>query len=454
MSRFLFNLVILMVMFFTLTTMPVNKKILDFDFSFEKFTAWEKEKSGEETPVTPINTVADATLTMNTAYLFQSEELVLNVESQTDVGIAASEIRDKMTLSVFDKDRQIASLSGTDIPFMEDRLIDKTHVALILDVNALKLPAGQYRLEFVTTSTHVDPALTAALVTEMTSFEGKTYLVAKDIAVKGNTAIQIFYADESLTYLIPLAQESLNDKLLRKTANELASPPPAGMGLSPIAPAPRMPNIVYADGLASLYFKSADLGAYAAGNDITRLTLDAIRHSMFHVRYVKQLRFLVDGRTDGTFLNGVDLSMIFERDTVPNAWLGVRTSAGRLYLSPFSVYPTLKNPVEDIFALLRSGLAQDGTSEALIAPIPANVSFISSKQEGAQLTVDLSLEGDLYGGDPKWAAFMFDALTTSLTSIEGVDSVMYTLNGAPVSDLNGLPLATPQRAKAILNPIG
>jgi hypothetical protein len=188
---------------------------------------------------------------------------------------------------------------------------------------------------------------------------------------------------------------------------------------------------------------------------VTLFTIDAIRYSIFNINYVNRFRFYVDGKSKGEFLHGLDLNTVVERESMPTAWLGVRTSAGRLLLAPVAVSPGPPTLVlaEDVFALLRSGLAKEGSSDALVAPIPANVTLKGSTQQGDQLKVDLSIEGDLYGSDPVWTAFMFDALTTSLTSLEGVNKVLYTVDGAAITTLNGLSLKDPQQRKAIINPL-
>jgi hypothetical protein len=225
------------------------------------------------------------------------------------------------------------------------------------------------------------------------------------------------------------------------------------MGLLPQAPAPRVPNIQYANGTVSLYARSSDLEPFSSGSTVSLMAVDAMRLSMFNFDYVQRVRFYVDGRSTGSFLHGMDLSTIYERDSSPVGWVGVRTSADRLNLAPMVVYPTLPTSVEDLFALLKSGITQQGNSDALIAPIPQNVELNSAVQDGNVLNVDLSLEGELYGNDQAWATFMFDAMTQSLTSIPGVSGVRYTLSGTPITGLNGLTLTDIQRKKSLVNPL-
>lgn len=453
MSRFLFNFVLLAVMFFTLTTMPVNKKILDFNFSLEGFKAWEQNRSpGTETPETPQMTEADATMTIGTNYLFEPESVILQVESEGDAAKAAAEIRDKMTLTVYDKDRMVKSLSGVEIPFLDDRLTDESHAELVVNIPGLELPAGHYRLELFSESTYLDPQA-GALTVQMSTFAGKRYVPARNLSRNSNVTLQIYYIDESFMHLIPLTQETANQTVLRKTANALAAPPPAGMGLLPQAPAPRVPNIQYANGTVSLYARSSDLEPFSSGSTVSLMAVDAMRLSMFNFDYVQRVRFYVDGRSTGSFLHGMDLSTIYERDSSPVGWVGVRTSADRLNLAPMVVYPTLPTSVEDLFALLKSGITQQGNIDALIAPIPHNVELNSAVQDGNVLNVDLSLEGELYGNDQAWATFMFDAMTQSLTSIPGVSGVRYTLSGTPITGLNGLTLTEIQRKKSLVNPL-
>lgn len=453
MSKFLFNFVLLTVMFFTLTTMPVNKKILDFNFSFEGFLEWEQSNQPEvEIPGIVADGSEDAAMTIGTPYLFQPESLVILVEGTGEVVETAAAIRDQMTLTISDKDRQVKTLTGAQIPFGDDRLIDKTKVELTVDVAALALEAGHYQLDFSSTSTHL-AAGANSVSAEVSTFAGKRYVPAKQVSQNGYVSIQTYYPDEQLMHLIPLSQATANDKVLRKTANALAAPPPAGLGLLNEAPAFRVPNIQYAQGLATMYTRSADLAPFSTGSTRSLMAVDAIRYSLFNIDYVQKIKFFVDGKSTGAFLHGMDLETVYERDNTPTAWLGVRTGGERLLLGLVKVYPKLSTPHEDVMALLKSGIAQEGNSDALIAPIPANVTVVSTTQEGTTLKVDLGIEGDLYGGDQALAAFMFDAMTQSLTSISGVDGVLYTLGGAPVTGLNGLDLTEVQRRKALINPL-
>lgn len=440
-------------MFFTLTTMPVNKKILDFNFSFEGFLEWEQSNQPEEeSPGIVADGLEDATMTIGTPYLYQPETLVVLIEGTGEVVETAAAIRDQMTLTVYDKDRQVKTLAGAQIPFLEDRLIDKTKVELAVDVTALALEIGQYRLELSSASTHL-AAEANTVSAEVSTFAGKRYIPAKQIAQSGYVSIQTYYPDEQLMHLIPLSQATVNDKVLRKTANALAAPPPAGLGLLNAAPAFRVPNIQYAQGLANMYTRSADLAPFSTGSTRSQMAVDAIRYSLFNIDYVQKIKFHMDGKSTGAFLHGMDLGTVYERDNTPLAWLGIRTGGERLLLGPVKVYPTLATLVDDVMALLKSGIAQEGNSDALISPIPGNVSVVSTVQEGATLKVDLGIEGDLYGGDQALAAFMFDAMTQSLTSISGVDGVSYTLGGAPISSLNGLNLTEVQRRKSLINPL-
>lgn len=457
MSKFLFNFILLTVMFFTLTTMPVNKKILDFNFSLEGFLAWEQSKNpAGETPETPADGWGDASMTIGTPYLYEPEQLVILIEGTGEVVRSASDIRAQMTLTVYDKDRSVAVLSGDQIPFLEDRLTDKTTVELVLDVKALKLPAGHYTLEFSSASAHVATGPTGvsdSVTAAVSTFEGKRYVPARQVAGAGNVALQIYYVDENLMHLIPLSQATANDRVLRKTANALAAPPPAGLGLLNEAPAFRVPNIQYAQGLASMYTRAADLGPFSSGSTRSLMAVEAIKYSLFNIDYVQEIKFYVDGRATGEFLHGMDLSTVYKRSATPTAWLGIRTSGERLLVGPVAVYPTLSNPVEDVLALLKSGIAQEGSSDALIAPVPGNVTILSAVQEGSVVTVDLAVEGELYGGNPALTAFMVDAMTQSLTSIQGVDGVRFMLNGTPAGSLNGLNLSEIQRRKALVNPL-
>lgn len=453
MSKFLFNFVLLTVMFFILTTMPVNKQILNFNFSFEGFTEWEQGKNPEEEePGIIADGLGDATLTTSTAYLFQPDAMVVLIEGTGEVLEMASDIRNQMTLTVYDKDRQVEVLTGDQIPFKEDRLIDKSKVELALDVPALALEAGHYKLELSSESTHL--AVEANMVSaEISTFAGKRYVPARQVANARNVSIQTYYPDQALMHLVPLSRETANDKLLRTTMNTLTSPPPAGLGLLNEAATFRVPNIQYAQGTLDMYTRSADLAPFSTGSTRSMMAVDAIRYTFFNVDYVQRIKFHMDGKSTGAFLHGMDLGTVYERDNTPTAWLGVRTSGERLLMGPVKVYPTLSNSVEDVLALLKSGMAQEGSSEALIAPLPANVTVISTAQDGATLKVDLNVEGELYGGDQALSTFMFDAMTQSLTSIPGINGVSYTIGGAPIASLNGLNLTEVQRKKALINPL-
>ncbi|SCZ79891.1 GerMN domain-containing protein [Acidaminobacter hydrogenoformans] len=453
MSKFLFNFVLLTVMFFILTTMPVNKQILNFNFSFEGFTEWEQGKiPEEEEPGIVADGLGDATLTTSTAYLFQPESLVVLVEGTGEVVEMASDIRNQMTLTIYDKDRQVEVLTGDQIPFKEDRLIDKSKVELALDIPALALEAGHYKLELGSESTHL-AAEASTVSAEISTFAGKRYIPARQVANTRNVSIQTYYPDQNLMHLVPLSQETVNDKVLRTTMNTLTSPPPAGLGLLNEASTFRVPNIQYAQGTLDMYTRSADLAPFSTGSTRSMLAVEAIRHTFFNVDYVQRIKFHMDGKSTGAFLHGMDLGTVYERDNTPMAWLGVRTSGERLLLGPVKVNPAQSNPAEDVLALLKSGIAQEGSSDALIAPLPSNVIVVSTAQDGATLKVDLGIEGELYGGDQALAAFMFDALTQSLTSISGIDAVSYTMGGAPITSLNGLSLTEVQRKKALINPL-
>lgn len=453
MSKFLFNFVLLTVMFFILTTMPVNKQILNFNFSFEGFTEWEQGKTPKpEQPGNVADGSGNATLTTSTPYLFQPDSLVVLIEGTGEVVEMAADVRNQMTLTINDKDRQVEVLTGDQIPFKEDRLIDKTKVELTLDIPALALEAGHYRLELSSESTHLSSEANTVSA-EVSTFAGKRYVPARQVARAGYVSIQTYYPDQNLMHLVPLSQETVNDKVLRTTMNTLTSPPPAGFGLLNEPAAFRVPNIQYAQGTLDMYTRSADLAPFSTGSTRSLMAVDAIRYTFFNVDYVQRIKFHLDGKSTGAFLHGMDLATVYERDNAPTAWLGIRTSGERLLLGPAKVDPAQPNAIEAVLSLLKSGISPEGSSDALIAPLPSNVTVTSTAQDGATLKVDLSIEGALYGGDQALTAFMFDALTQSLTSISGIDGVSYTMDGAPVTNINGLNLTEIQRKKALINPL-
>lgn len=346
---------------------------------------------------------------------------------------------------VFENDLWLATVQENDPESV-------TYSNLInLAQDTLNLPDGTYELHI----SAADPQLAAlAPLTVSIGFSSLTeYLPASSQPPAPNSlGLRLHFPDASFRYLIPITRfVPQTSTTLRETVIQLEAGPSPSLGLFDRSPIPPVPRIQLSSGTASLYL-SSQLGFYNEYPRVAQMAAASLVESLGSIWEVSRIQFYFNNRIVDEGFVSVSTGSVIEPAKPPFFYPVFRSPSGRGFLVPLP----LQNPsatVEDLVAALTFKHNASLYGAELQPTLSPEVELLDYALEGTTLMVNFNQAfAQRFVDHPLQGRIMVDSLLLSLTSLNGVESVLFRVNGQvpsmSVEQTFDLPLARP----AYVNP--
>lgn len=450
MSRILANIILILIIAFTVSAVPINTEILNLNITLP-----EPAENQQEEEIT--DEVVDETLLALTYqkedsdYLYNPEAIELKFvgKSSLDSTYVEAFLKD-LEIEIYqqnspDSEMIVKRLSSPDALTLFDHTINGDVLNLSVDISssALDIASGHYNIRLASDSKHLSEQFSKPV--NVSYFDEMTYNSPKAAPDRGNRIMTLYFTDKDKNYLIPVSREIRdNGKLIRTTLNALRDGPAEDSGLNPQSPAPYVPAARFSTSTekVSLETNSYENSPFTQTEEDTYLMMHALINTMTHIENVSSVKFSVD-KKDSEPLNGFDLKKSYPRPIHPEAHLALQVDTNRVYLVPVEVNAS---SAKDMINYLRFG---SESVDGLYMPLVPNVDVVNESMTDGVLQVTLSEEVHaVYPTNQAYGEMMMDSIVASLSTLEGVEEIILLTESASGGQLFGYTLGesfTPAR---------
>ncbi len=446
MSRAFINLLLIIIMCFTLSSLPLNKNLFDLDlsrFSFEATIQRETEIDGMSFHYIMIE---------KDDYLVNPDKLNFRIQVSTEEGDFYWEAIPELKLTLCQGDQIIREIPHQTFVSKESEITDipLKHLDFTLDVSkeTLDLDNGYYELKIFSEDERLKEA--APIQLKANYLKGLSYKAASD-SLGDQLYMTLYFTDHNKNHIVPISRPVLSTKkVFRSTINGLLTPPHVEMGLSSDILVPYVGEIRYSNGMITCKIRRDLAEAFGHDPKLGQLAINTLTQTALDINTnfkINKVQFLVSNTTTDAYFGGVDLSQPFAVDRSPQVYLGLETSSKRILLVPQSLKTTNDtSKVTEIFDLLKNG------HEDLLPILPYDVELLSANVEGITLKLNLSEHfKNIYGDQDELHQMTLDSMVNSFASIDGIENVEFQVDGKPLSKIGGISIANPVQPKNHIN---
>lgn len=452
--KYIVNILLFLIMIYSLTVMPIDMKALQVDVSWEKYKSIEEKKENQEQQAEIAETVKTSTYHLaysGQSYIHNPSELSFTIEGDQKLQELQEDVLKNLTFEWVNKltgDKQILSVPQTAVKTGSISGAETMSLPVTVSLSGLsQIPDGQYTLKVNSQSELT--ANSEAIGIELSWFKTSKYTSPATVSFGKSTAVTYYYPASDNTSLIPITEAVSNEKVLRKMANHMLAGPGTVNGLRQGQMAPRIRNIQLKSGKLSLYMNKADVETAVSSGISAETMSSAISRTYFSLPYIEEIYFYIDNKPVSVNWTEIPEAAAITKPAATPVLYRLASFGTSLYYVPTA--QTFTSP-DQLFNLMTSpDSSQMGKTSLQV--IPANVTLSASQdpEDSKHLIVNVSLEGDLYGKDESLTRMLLDHIALNLVSGGLAESVSFSVNGQAGQILNGVDLTNPYEIPKYLN---
>jgi len=443
MSRVIANLILIIIIAFTVSAVPINTELLNMNITFPESPEKEADVITQPEVVeteTPLLLVYQE---QKTDYLYNPLNIELKFIGDRSIDqTAVDAFIDELQLEIyqnttFDQEQIVKRFDKSDLLDHITNTINGDVLTISLDTSrsGLNLSKGHYNIKVLSNSKLLSTKLDLSYALSYT--DTIEYKSPASAARGGYKYLTLYFMDEDKNYLVPVSREvKQSGNLIRTTLNALKDGPLENSGLNMKSPAPYIPAARFSTTteMVKLETNSWENSEFTQTEDDTYMMMHSLINTMTSIENVSSVKFSVN-KKDNAPLNGFDLSKSYPQPDTPTVYLGLATATDRMYLIPAEVEATT---AKETLQFLKYGIV---TEPNLYAPVPSNIDIVSESLTDGILTVNFS--GNIqtaYPQNPAYAILMMDSLSHSFMSLSGVEALLYRTDSNDVGELFGYTL--------------
>lgn len=427
MSRILANIILILIISFTVSAVPINTELLNLNITLPEIDTSEEAVPDQEETVVEEDTLKYTYQDTTYDYLYNPNTLEMKFVANASINDAQAEaLLSTITIEVYTSkvdgsEAIVKRLTEKDLAGLLTSSINGDVLTTDFDISSpgLHLANGHYTLRIASTS----ETLTAPVekTVQASYFNEVTYKGPKAKPSRGNRLITLYFTDPDKNFLVPVSREIKdNGRLIRNTLNALRDGPSQDSGLNLTSPAPYVPAARFSTitEMVSLETNSYENSPFTQTDEDTYLMIHSLINTMTHIENISSVKFTVDNK-DNQPLNGIDLSKAYPRPVGAKAHLALQLENNRVYLIPVDSTATT---AQDMMKDLKFG--QDGT-EYLFNPVLPTVSITKENLHDDILSVTFSETiHDVYPSNQVYAQTMMDSIVQSLATLPNVEKLL------------------------------
>lgn len=439
------NILIVILITYTLNAIPVNNTLLSFDLIKPWDIIASEDSSDTETEDIPALTIE---------FIDHDVHEFNNPESM-DIEFISNSKLNKATLSTIKDQLTIPDTLKTNDLKLLDEKDGAWHYGLMLNVSSQDTGhfIGSYTLTLDLENSSYEVLNPTTYTLNYLPKVNYTSAIAE--ASKDQIYTQVYYLNKSKEFLVPVTKKlPSSSKFIRNTISSLSYEPPSNDQIfAQDVVFPKMPKVYLHNGVLSCYLSGSEVSKFESGTTANRLISEAIVKTLTDIGYVNNLAFYVNDRQNGNFINGLPLKTIYNEDYTTYAFINYMDKKGNSYLVPKAIEDG-QDTVEDIFNILQSYYEIIGEYGTLTATVPNTVKIVDYTVNGSELQIVFS--DDLFAfssDDTQLKDLMMDSLIQSFTSLPSIDTVIISTESHHSGKIGNVSLGESLKSNRFLNPM-
>lgn len=445
MTKTITNIILMILICFTLTAIPINRNLLTFDFS--RFKIANSINQTTETDGVSFT----YSINKKESILFNPTDLTfeIQVESLDNNFDWVSEPELLLEITDFAGYTNVISSKNFVTSFSGNNKDNPTLFTYTLDISKtnLNLSNGTYDIKLY--SNHESLSTSDPISLKLSYFEDINYISGVNSTNSDKNYLILYYSDITKKHIVPITREvAVNNKIFRTTVNGLLEPPKANLGLSVEEIAPRISQIQYSNGLVTCYLKSSEVIPFSDDPIKSSNALEALNRTIMDIQSpyaINKIQYLVDRQPSKIFFNGTDLTEVITRNNMPSVYLGLKTSTDRVLLVSKPILASdLETLIPNLIEILKTAIVPGQDSENLVSVLPEQVNLIDYKLEGVTLKLNFNTDlRNVFTDKEGISRLMLDSLSSTFASIEGINNIEIQIDGKTINSIGNISFSSP-----------
>ena len=350
----------------------------------------------------------------------------------------------------------ITDLEDTTISFDDSNYIISNDNPLKTTINVsqekLDLKDGKYKIVLKSNIIGESDVNSIDIYVEYDS--GFTYYEATNTVPNRETmGLTVYFTDNESNVLIPVTRFVVKEMSLNKQVIHELQKGPLDTNLAKTVS--DVNYCIYKDNTIFIDLP-ADNQFYNSSSSVGTMAYNSFIRSMFAINkylQVDAIKFTVDRKSSENYFHGMSITDSIVKSINPKIYYGYKVD-DRVYLyeheiSDIDTNADIKTISEQMLEYYKSKLPNNSKS-----PIPSDLVLKNATLENSTLVLDFNdVFKTAFDDDEYKKKFMIDALVYSFTSINGVNSVRFTVDGSPVENfIEGKDITKALTAPSYINP--
>ncbi len=451
MSRTLTNILLILLIAFIGSVMPIDIKLFNFNFDFSSII---ENAISEPEPVAEEIILDINTQKIESEYLYNPNDIIIPFLSNQELSDEfksefLKSISFKLTMNL-NQENIPTSTFAQHIELVTVSDDNHSNYALIINKSILdNLTPNHYNLQInspyfsisESNESESNQQIKNSINIQFTKTAPCKYL-STQISKQDETWATLYFANSDYSYLIPISRQvQIKKNTIRTWLNALKDGPKDNRDLIPTVP--RIPSAWLSDGALHLKMISSLNDEFVKTDKSAKFMFDSIIKTMCTLDTVKSISFKVDKKQPQSY-HSMNLTLDYSNAKESYAYKGWMSKNNRLY-----IIPELINNA-NVSAIIN---ALKSSNNELFAPLPPNVAVIDSRIDDKTLHIKFSNSiTTSYPNQPLYQQFMMDSLVQSLYSLPDVDKLLIEIEGSNITTFANTPIGTEFTPSTFINP--
>ena len=414
MLRALPNILFILIVFILATAFPLSLDILSIDLS-QKIV---------DNPVETVELEPTASITLYSERSTISEKTI-KFEMKSDTNQFPVDYLEGYKLEIYKAGQLISTHALSEF---ESKVTSVSANERLLELDKTELVKeygdGYYTLKVYDNEQLISDDLYIASLTSTKSLLDGTNQVSS-----GQLGVTFYYPTSDYANLVPVSRIlPLPSNRWRSVYTELVNGPKASLGLySGETAYPYAPNIRISSGVASIYMYSINLKGFEGHFD---MIAEGITKTFMTLGPLDGVKLYVDDSANKT-IDGLNINTKFTQKQPSSAYMGFSSDDQYFILAPITLTKSvLADQIEEIISVLKG---HTNPSTGYIETLPEEVELKGYTLNGTQLDINFNAElATVLAEYPNYESLMFHSLVQSLSSLDGVTTIVIKANDQPI----------------------
>ncbi|MEA3423543.1 MAG: GerMN domain-containing protein, partial [Bacillota bacterium] len=290
MSKGLITILLVIIIAYSLSFIPLNNELIDFDF-IDKLINKENKPIDEESIEEKVY-IYDFYLEENIE-TFENPNFITLIMETDDMEYALNRnlqfnlYQDNILIDTFKQDNILVEV-------IDNTNYEKNQKKFTIDISLgnLEIASGKYQLEISSVDSNL---IDKEILLSLDYLEEYNYVGSTNNVASSKQYLELYFADQDYLYLVPVSRlVDLSDKLIRKTINNQFEGPTKSSGLMQNPIGPWSYKAALHGTTLDIYYHSADIKPYGIGSSAAMFAVDSIVNSLTSISYINDIQFYID----------------------------------------------------------------------------------------------------------------------------------------------------------------